>query len=207
MTASTKTPTTNTKRTLIQTGKRVSSQSVALEEDSSALEKFHSMMQEPLRSTIQTVDFDQLDNLEDCVKAIHDATPMEMVEIERRGVNGAFIVELSKKMDIPTKRIVKFLGIPPATASRKSALEQNMDGRSGLALIGMIKIISIAQDIVNESTAEQAKDFDVEKWLGQWIERPQPALGGKKPAEYLDTPTGVEIVSKLLGAIYSGAYL
>ena len=61
--------------------------------------------------------------------------------------------------------------------------------------------------IVQDSTAAEAKNFDTVKWLGQWIERPQPALGGSKPADYLDTPTGVEIVSKLLGAMRSGAYL
>ena len=38
------------------------------------------------------------------------------------------------------------------------------------------------------------------------IERPQPALGGRKPADLIDTPTGVEVVARLLGSIESGAY-
>ena len=69
------------------------------------------------------------------------------------------------------------------------------------------KLLGIAQDIVEDSTAADANGFDTVKWLGQWIERPQPALGGRKPADYLDTPTGVEIVTQLLGAMRSGAYL
>jgi len=56
------------------------------------------------------------------------------------------------------------------------------------------------------TTASEAKMFDATKWLGQWIERPQPALGGRKPADLLDTPTGVELVARLLGSIESGAY-
>jgi uncharacterized protein (DUF2384 family) len=51
-----------------------------------------------------------------------------------------------------------------------------------------------------------AKDFDAVRWLGQWIERAQPALDGRRPADLLDTPTGVDLVARLLGAIQSGAY-
>lgn len=71
----------------------------------------------------------------------------------------------------------------------------------------MIKLLSIAQDIVQDSTSPEAEGFDTAKWLAHWLEQPQPALGGRKPADFLDTPTGVEIVAQLLGAVRSGAYL
>ena len=70
----------------------------------------------------------------------------------------------------------------------------------------MARLLALAGEIVEDSTAPQAASFDTAKWLGQWIERPQPALGGHKPSELLDTPTGVAMVTKLLGAIRSGAY-
>lgn len=53
---------------------------------------------------------------------------------------------------------------------------------------------------------EGADGFDAVKWLGQWLERPQPALGGRRPADLMDTPTGMEMVAGLLGSIRSGAY-
>ncbi|MFO1356707.1 MAG: MbcA/ParS/Xre antitoxin family protein [Gammaproteobacteria bacterium] len=49
-------------------------------------------------------------------------------------------------------------------------------------------------------------DFNAARWLGKWIETAQPALGGRKPADLLDTPTGLDMVSRLLGSIQSGAY-
>ncbi|HEY1057989.1 MAG TPA: MbcA/ParS/Xre antitoxin family protein [Limnobacter sp.] len=110
-------------------------------------------------------------------------------------------------MDIPSKRIYEMLRIPPATAARKAAPGVVLDGRAGLAAIGMIKLITVAQSIVDDSTAPSADQFDVVKWLGQWIEQPQPALGGQKPSELLDTPTGIELVCRVLGALQSGAYL
>ncbi|MGQ0599407.1 antitoxin Xre/MbcA/ParS toxin-binding domain-containing protein [Aquabacterium sp.] len=141
------------------------------------------------------------------LKQVHEATPVQMVEMERLGVAGTFITDLSKRMELPSSRVFAMLRIPPATAARKAASGAVVDGRAGLAAIGMIKLLGIAQDIVEDSTALEAQDFDTVKWLGQWIERPQPALGGKKPADYLDTPSGVEMVAQLLGAMRSGAYL
>jgi len=141
------------------------------------------------------------------LKQVHEATPVQMVEMERLGVAGTFITDLSKRMNLPSSRVFDMLRIPPATAARKSAAGALVDGRAGLAAIGMIKLLGIAQDIVDDSTADEARTFDTVKWLGQWIERPQAALGGRKPADYLDTPTGLQIVTQLLGTIRSGAYL
>lgn len=141
------------------------------------------------------------------LKQVHEATPVQMVEMERLGVAGTFITDLSKRMELPSSRVFAMLRIPAATAARKTAAGAVVGGRAGLAAIGMIKLLGVAQDIVQDSTAIEAKGFDTVKWLGQWIERPQAALGGRKPADFLDTPTGVEIVANLLGAIRSGAYL
>lgn len=140
------------------------------------------------------------------VRAVSVASPMEIVAIERQGVQGAFIKDLSKRMDLATSRIFTILGVPKATAEKKAAAGELVTGRGGQAAVGMIKLLGIAQGIVENSTASQAKDFDAAKWLGQWIERPQPSLGGRKPADLIDTPTGVEVVARLLGSIESGAY-
>jgi putative toxin-antitoxin system antitoxin component (TIGR02293 family) len=141
------------------------------------------------------------------LKKVHEATPVQRVEMERHGVAGTFITDLSKRMELPSSRVFAMLRIPPATAARKSVAGAVVDGRAGLAALGMIWLLGIAQDMVQDSTAAQTNGFDTVKWLGQWIERPQPALGGRKPADYLDTPTGVQIVAQLLGALQSGVYL
>ena len=140
------------------------------------------------------------------LKQVHNATPMQIIEIERTGVAGAFITDLSSRMDLPSSRVFTMLRIPRATAARKMADGAIIDGRAGQAAVGMVKLLGMAQDIVRDSTSKQAKDFDSVKWLGLWIEQPQPSLGGRKPADLLDTPTGVEMVARVLGSIQSGAY-
>ena len=140
------------------------------------------------------------------LKQVHNATPMQIIEIERAGVAGTFITDLSSRMDLPSSRVFTMLRIPKATAARKMAEGAIIDGRAGQAAIGMVKLLGIAQDIVSSSTAKRAKDFDSVKWLGLWIEQPQASLGGLKPADLLDTPTGIEMVARVLGSIQSGAY-
>lgn len=140
------------------------------------------------------------------VQQVCAATPMQIVEMERQGVPGDFIVDLSKRLNLPSSRVYEMLNIPKSTLARKLAAGQVVDGRAGQAAVGMVKLLGAAQELLHHSTAPQAQDFDPVKWLGLWIERPQPALGGRKPADLLDTPTGVELVIRLLGAIQSGAY-
>jgi putative toxin-antitoxin system antitoxin component (TIGR02293 family) len=140
------------------------------------------------------------------VRQIINATPMQIVEIERIGVPGFFIKDLSKRMEIPSSRIFRIFGLAKATAEKKANTGEMIAGRGGQSAIGMVKLLGIAQRIVANSTADEARDFDAAKWLGLWIERPQPALGGRKAADLLDTPTGVEVVTRLLGSIESGTY-
>ena len=49
-------------------------------------------------------------------------------------------------------------------------------------------------------------DFDAQAWLSQWLEREQPALGGRAPRELLASEEGFGSVKRLLGALSSGAF-
>src|SRR5437762_4126189 len=140
------------------------------------------------------------------VQRLTQSTPIELVEIEREGVRGSLIKDLSRRLEIPASRMFGILGVPKATAEKKAAAGEMVTGSGGQAAIGIAKLLAIAEEIVTHSTAPEAKGFDAAKWLGQWLERPQPALGGRKPADLVDTPTALEVVARLLGGTESGAY-
>lgn len=140
------------------------------------------------------------------LKQVHDATPMQLIEVERQGIDVAFITDLSKRMEIPEQRLFNYLRIPKATAQRKKAHKAIVDGQAGQTALAMARLAAMAQEMVKESTAHNAQGFDAVRWLGQWIERPQAALDGQRPADLLDTPTGADVVARLLGALQSGAY-
>jgi putative toxin-antitoxin system antitoxin component (TIGR02293 family) len=146
------------------------------------------------------------DGVDEFVRQVRSATPLQLVDIERRGVAGRFVKDLAKRMEIPAIRVFGMLGLPKATVEKKASSGELVSGSSGQAALGIARLIGIAQDIAANSTAVQAQGFDAAQWLGRWLQRPQPSLGGRTPAELIDTPTGVEIVARLLGAIESGAY-
>ena len=144
--------------------------------------------------------------VDDFVRQLGNTTPLQMVATERHGVPGRFIKDLSRRMDMPSARMFTMLGVPRATGVMKAASSELLSGHGGQAAIGVARLLGLAQNLVAESTAPAAKDFDAAKWLGRWLEQPQPALGGHRPADLIDTPTGLDIVGRLLGSLASGAY-
>jgi putative toxin-antitoxin system antitoxin component (TIGR02293 family) len=141
------------------------------------------------------------------VGAVDRASPAQLMTLERAGVEGRMIKAMAGELRLPVASFYEMLGMPKATIEKKTAANEPIAGAHGHAALGMAKLLATASNIVANSTAKDAEKFDVGKWLGAWINRPQAALGGKKPAAFLDTPTGAEIVNRLLGAIESGAYL
>ncbi len=160
----------------------------------------------PAKRPLLVLAYHAKDGVDQYARQIAGATPIQIVDLERAGVHGSFIKALSRRMGIPSSRMFRILGIPKATAEAKASAGRMVAGHAGQAAIGMVRLLGMAQQLVANSTAREAKDFDAAKWLGQWIERPQPSLGGRRPAELIDTPTGVEVVARLLGSIESGAY-
>jgi putative toxin-antitoxin system antitoxin component (TIGR02293 family) len=160
----------------------------------------------PKAVSITNVTYSPSKGIDDFVMNVHAADPMRLIETERKGVAGIFVKDLSRRMDIPAQRMFDILGVPKATAEKKVAAGELLTGNGGRAALGLARLLGIARDIVDNSTAPEAKGFDSARWLGQWLETSQPALGGRKPAEFIDTPTGLAVVTKLLGAIESGAY-
>jgi putative toxin-antitoxin system antitoxin component (TIGR02293 family) len=137
---------------------------------------------------------------------VANATPMQLVEMERRGVGGRYIKDLARELGIAATRVFRMIDIPRATVERKAAAGERVTGRSGQAALALTRLVAIATAIVADSTNAASADFQAAKWLGAWIERPQPALGGRRPSDLLDTATGADIVVRLLGSMASGAY-
>jgi putative toxin-antitoxin system antitoxin component (TIGR02293 family) len=146
-------------------------------------------------------------SLDDVIRIFVRGAPLERIDAERAGLDGVLVKDLASRLGIANKRMFEVIGVPKATAEKRAASNAAIAGAPGQAALGMVRLLGVANAIVADSTAEAARGFDTAKWLGRWIEVPQPALGGRKPADVLDTPTGVDTVAKLLGAIESGVYL
>jgi putative toxin-antitoxin system antitoxin component (TIGR02293 family) len=136
-----------------------------------------------------------------------DADPMDQVALERECLPARVVAGLAEAMAVPRVRMFKMMALPRATMEKKISTDAVLKGAANIRALNLLRLLAHARDILSDSTAGAAEGFDVARWLGRWIETPQPALGGKKPAELLDTARGAAEVDRVLGAIRSGAYV
>jgi uncharacterized protein (DUF2384 family) len=136
-----------------------------------------------------------------------EADPAARVQAERQGVPGALPKALADAIGVPAAVFFRMIGLPRATAARKHTDDAPVAGSAGIAVLGVLRLLGLAGAIVARSASAAARDFDTAAWFGRWIQSPHPALGGLPPADWLDTPSGIEAVGRVLGAMESGAYL
>jgi len=65
-------------------------------------------------------------------------------------------------------------------------------------------LATLVQQVVDESG--DPLGFDALAWTTRWLDRPLPALGGARPAEYMATQEGRALVETLILQMQSGAY-
>ena len=91
------------------------------------------------------------------VAEVANATPIEIVELERAGVPGTLIKDLSRRLAISTTRMFALIGVPKATAEKKAARGERVSGSGGQAAIGVVKLLAIAKEIVANSTSRRGE--------------------------------------------------
>jgi len=133
------------------------------------------------------------------------ASPPGMIQLERKGLDPKTLQALSVASGVSLSGLCEIVGISRNTLRRLCTTGKTLQGASGLAVINLLRLFSLAQEIVEDCGVGHADLFDVREWLGRWIQTPQPYLGGLKPADILDTPTGFALSTKLLGALSSSA--
>lgn len=138
---------------------------------------------------------------------VHNLGSMERVAIVKHGLPAQSISEVASALHMSEDRAVTVLGFPASTIARKKKKDETLTQDQGEKVLEMVRLIGLTQSIISDfGDPELAKDFDAAKWLGEWLERPQPSLGMKKPADFLDTATGIQLVEDLLKRIAVGAF-
>lgn len=125
------------------------------------------------------------------------------VERQRHGVSITNAEALRRAMALSVDRYASLLGMKPAAYKRHRARRARIKGAPGYAIGDFENILCKIDGLVRTDV----DNFDSARWFSRWIEQPQPALGGLRPATLLDTPAGRQLVGRLLGAMGSGAYL
>lgn len=132
------------------------------------------------------------------------ASPSERIDLIRKGIPAEILVTTGADMGMSKERLLAFLQFPRTTINRKIARNEALPPEFSERMIGLQKFIGQVESIMAESGVDRY--FNAARWAAQWLEQPLPALANAKPADYMDTIEGQELVSGLLARMQSGAY-
>jgi putative toxin-antitoxin system antitoxin component (TIGR02293 family) len=136
--------------------------------------------------------------------ALYGVDTLERVEQVREGVPAELIELMSEDMGMPKEKLYAALRLPRATVNRKLQAKQTLNSDESERVLGVARLVGQVERIVREAGDPEA--FDAARWLAEWLEQPNPALGRKRPSEFLDTADGRTLISDLLSRMGSGAY-
>lgn len=137
-------------------------------------------------------------------RSVYIASGVERIAMIRQGVPAVALNDTVRRMGIPKERLYTTLRFPSSTIDRKIRNNDALSAEHSERLIGLERLIGQVEMMLSQSgTGEK---FDANRWVGAWLDQPLPALGGARPAEYMDTIEGQELISGLLSQMQSGAY-
>lgn len=136
--------------------------------------------------------------------ALLEETPFDRIQRLKAGVPATQLSELSAAMGIPRQKLCGWVGISSATAKRRPRANAVLSVAEGERLLGVMRLVGLVEKIVVESG--NLENFDAARWAAQWLDRPNAALEGRSPGEFMDTEDGRQIVRSLISQMQSGAY-
>jgi len=135
---------------------------------------------------------------------VYDFSRVDRIGVVKEGVPARLLTTLASDMHIPRERLYAWLGLARATANRKVKADDLLSQDESERALGIARLVGQVQRVVAESG--ESKGFDAAQWTAAWLARPNQALGGTAPGEFMDTADGRALVSGLIAQMQSGAY-
>lgn len=148
---------------------------------------------------------DRLDYFADYLLTIDPACRLEL---EHFGIDRSLVDTLRERLGLRMGRLKEILGLPREHRLPARSSGQRIHGAPAFAVLAILQLFGEALKLVDDCADPDTKwTFDTAEWFGRWIEKPQRALAGVKPAEIVALPTGLPVLRRLIGSIGSGVYL
>jgi putative toxin-antitoxin system antitoxin component (TIGR02293 family) len=126
------------------------------------------------------------------------------VNIVKDGVPALYVTVLAACMGMPKDKFYRMIGLMRPTVDRKVRASKLLNQDESERVMGIARLVGQAQSLVQESGGSEG--FDSARWVAAWLDRSLPALGGKRPGEFMDTADGRTLVADLLAQQQSSAY-
>lgn len=131
-------------------------------------------------------------------------SPVEVIALVRQGVPAERLIEIGACLHRSKEWLFRTLKLPRSTMDHKIRQHERLSPDHSERVVGLERLIGQVQAMVEDSDA--TADFSAGRWVGQWLDRPVPVLGGAKPADFMDTLQGQALVSRLLAQSQAGVF-
>ena len=136
--------------------------------------------------------------------SLYKEDPLAQVRLVKQGVAPKVIDGLAGGMNVSRDKLLDTLGLKRETIRRRTLKDEALSTEESSRVLGIGRLIGQVQAIVEASGNPEG--FDAAAWVGNWLDRPLPALGGQRPAELMDTAEGQAVVASMILRSQSGAY-
>ncbi|MET0616789.1 MAG: antitoxin Xre/MbcA/ParS toxin-binding domain-containing protein [Luteibacter sp.] len=129
------------------------------------------------------------------------ATPLERIEMIRRGLAPALVTELAHDLRIAEDNLMLYLGLARAAVRRKLADDERLAPRESEGVMALA--VFLGETLLALDVAVQANpglQMDAAAWLGKWLRTPHAELAQRAPLQYMDVGQGRALVAELLAS-------
>lgn len=133
-----------------------------------------------------------------------NAPRLEKVVQIRVGLDPKAVPLLAERLGLSQERVFEMLGLKRATVRRKVAQDEPLNSAESERVLGLVAMLGMAERF--RPYTRDPEQFDAATWLAGWLEETNPALGGQRPGDLLDTVEGQGLVRQILEQLWSGAY-
>lgn len=134
-----------------------------------------------------------------------EAPLADRIRLLRQGVPANWVRQAEEETALSRSTLCALLGLKLSTINRKLNHKLRLSPDESERLMGLQRLIGEVEAVVRDCGDGQG--FAASRWLANWLQRPNQALGGATPAAFLDTAEGREQLGRLIGAQRSGAYV
>lgn len=135
---------------------------------------------------------------------VYHASAHERIALIKKGIPAAAAKQLFVEIPIGQGDGFRALNLSTATVNKKAKAGELLSRDESERVVGFAKLAGQLEAMV--AASGDPAGFDSGAWLARWLTEPLPALGGKRPAELMDTMEGQGLVSAALARMQSGAY-
>lgn len=131
-------------------------------------------------------------------------------EAKREGLSPGRWIELNLLASVLQESITRAnttldttLANMKARADRRSSLPKPINEKAAERAAFVAELVKVVERMI---PAGKEKGFNASEWVAVWLAKPHPALGGKKPEDFLDSADGRGTINRLLLKIATDAY-